>query len=133
MIDAETLEISTLIPEFDSEIGMEGVYADYGISKITSFKAGLSVFESAIEASLSIAPNPVKSVALISWQMPEASRVQISIIDCTSKEVFNVADKYYNAGSSSMHINLADLNPGVYFCRMSTPDYSTIRKIVILK
>jgi hypothetical protein len=133
LVDAETLEITTLIPEFDTEIGLENVYTDWGISKITSFKEGLGIFESLIETSLTISPNPVYNEARISWVMPKANSVQLDVLDCTGKVVLAVSDQNIDAGTSDMLLNTSDLNPGIYFLRLKSFENTIISKMVVLK
>jgi enterochelin esterase-like enzyme len=133
LVDAETLKIITLIPEFDTEIGLENVYTDWGISKITSFKEGLGFFESALESSFNITPNPVKFEATISWEMPESSVVRVELLDCTGKVVRELANKPYKAGNGTIKLSASGFDPGVYFCKISTPEFSTIHKLIIIR
>jgi hypothetical protein len=93
----------------------------------------LGIFESAIESSFGIAPNPVRDEAAITWEFSEPSLVKIELLDCSGKMVQGIAHKQFEAGSHTATLDASVLDPGIYFCRMSTPGFSTIHKIVVLK
>ncbi len=83
-------------------------------------------------------PNPFNPYTNISFSLKESDNVTIEIYNILGKKVKTLVDDYIQAGNHSMVWNGQDANSrrvssGIYFYRMQTSNYSSIRKIVLLK
>jgi hypothetical protein len=80
---------------------------------------------------ISIAPNPSKGTALVSFSLPEASQVGFSLYDSAGRLVQDVHSNYFPAGISS--VPLEQLSTGLYFCVMTTDEFNTTQRFVVVK
>jgi photosystem II stability/assembly factor-like uncharacterized protein len=78
-------------------------------------------------------PNPFNPVTKISYQLPEAGYVNITVYDMLGKEVYSLANGYKNAGYYSIDFNASKLSGGVYFYRMSTDKFVSTKKMILIK
>ncbi len=79
---------------------------------------------------LPIAPNPSAGSPMIRFGLPEPAFVGICIFDLSGRLVSEVSGDEYSPGYHE--VLLADLNSGIYFCRMITGDFTaTLRFIVV--
>jgi endonuclease/exonuclease/phosphatase family metal-dependent hydrolase len=78
-------------------------------------------------------PNPFNPSTLISFNIPADGFVSLAIYDLSGKEVMNVIQENKAAGYYSLNINASALPSGTYFYRFSAGDYTSVRKMVLLK
>jgi hypothetical protein len=78
-------------------------------------------------------PNPFTSKAQISYELPAAAHVRISVYDLTGREVALLAQGMRPAGISSIEIDAAGLQPGMYFCRMRTGTEIRTQSLMLLR
>jgi uncharacterized protein (DUF779 family) len=69
---------------------------------------------------LSAYPNPFNPSTAISFTLPVAGTIDLSIFDITGREVANLLNAYKAAGSHKVHFSAGqDLSTGIYFCRLA--------------
>ncbi len=83
------------------------------------------------------APNPLQRTTLISFGLPSAQRVRLSIFDVGGRRIRDLADGAYPAGVHSLMWDRADesgrpVQPGVYYYRLTTQFSRLQRKMVVL-
>jgi hypothetical protein len=79
-------------------------------------------------------PNPFNPTTNISWQLPYASHVTITLHNTLGEEVETLLDEYQEAGiHSTLFIVNSTLPSGVYFYRMQAGDFMMSRKMILLK
>jgi photosystem II stability/assembly factor-like uncharacterized protein len=78
-------------------------------------------------------PNPFNPVTLIKYQVPEASMVSIKVYDVIGREIAVLVNEVKNAGNYQVSFNSANLASGVYFYKMVAGDFSSVRKMNLLK
>ncbi|HUF09253.1 MAG TPA: T9SS type A sorting domain-containing protein [Rhodothermales bacterium] len=78
-------------------------------------------------------PNPFNPSTAISFELPEAAHVLLSVFDLTGREVRRLVDKTMPAGSHRAHFDAGNLPGGVYLYRVSAGSWSETRKAVLLK
>jgi polyhydroxybutyrate depolymerase len=84
-------------------------------------------------------PNPFNPTTTISFDLPEATTLNLAIYDVTGKLVRTfAADELWNGGSYSVIWNGEDDNgtavsSGTYFCKMVTDKYSDVMPLVLVK
>jgi len=78
-------------------------------------------------------PNPFNPVTTIVYTIPMDERVKITVFDALGRSLDVLVDQVMTAGTHSIHYDAAGLPSGLYFYRMETPHYSTMKKMVVAK
>ena len=78
-------------------------------------------------------PNPFNAETMISFDLPFASPVELSVYDITGRRVAALADEELSAGNHVIPFNGGNLVSGVYFVRMEAGDFTQTRKCVLIK
>ena len=78
-------------------------------------------------------PNPFNPSTTISYELPENSGVRVQIFDILGRQVAELVHQTQAAGSYSVSFNARALSSGVYFYRLSTPQYSATKRMLLLK
>jgi hypothetical protein len=78
-------------------------------------------------------PNPFNPSTKISFDMPTAGNVKISVFDMTGKEVATVLNQEVAAGSFTTDFNASSLATGVYFYKMTTNNFTATKKMILVK
>jgi hypothetical protein len=76
-------------------------------------------------------PNPTHGSANITFAVPELSVVGLSVYDLSGHLVLALAHKEYSQGKH--HVQLEELAPGVYFCRMISGDFTDTQRFVVIE
>jgi hypothetical protein len=78
-------------------------------------------------------PNPFNPNTVISYYVSAYSPINIKIYDLLGKEVITLINEEKGEGEYSTIFNGNNFPSGIYFCRLTTPGYSQIKKIVLIK
>jgi len=78
-------------------------------------------------------PNPFNPVTSIEFSLPEASEVVIDVFNITGQKVETIANGYFEAGVHRINWDGGRVASGVYFYRMTTGQFTTTKKMVLLK
>jgi len=83
-------------------------------------------------------PNPFNPTTNIAFTLNKDSNVSISVFDIRGRLVVNLVDGFYKSGHHNVVWNGVDnsgnaVASGVYFYRMTSGDYQSVRKMVMLK
>ncbi len=83
-------------------------------------------------------PNPFKPVTTISFDLPDNAQVSIAVYDLKGRMVTELVKGQMEAGYHTIVWNAQDisgvpLSNGVFFYRMITPEFNSVKKMVILK
>jgi len=78
-------------------------------------------------------PNPFNSSTKISFSLPVAGPVVLSVHDVLGRSVAVLVNGMVNAGEHQLDFTPVNLSSGVYFVRMQSDGYSQQRSIVYLK
>ncbi|MFZ1729121.1 MAG: T9SS type A sorting domain-containing protein [Bacteroidota bacterium] len=78
-------------------------------------------------------PNPFAGTTTISFTLPEAGNVAVTVFDIMGREVRHLADSWYSGGTTSIIFNAGDLPGGLYMLRMNANGVTRTRTIQILK
>jgi hypothetical protein len=81
----------------------------------------------------SIRPNPLNQEALISFQIPKATAVDLKVYNQLGQEVASLAHEELPAGAHSRIWNPGSLAPGTYFVHLEAGGMISVRKAVIVK
>lgn len=78
-------------------------------------------------------PNPFNPVTIIKYQVAEFSHVQIKVFDLLGREVDSLIDEEKMAGNYEVVFNADDLPSGIYFYWMRSNEFSSIKKMILIK
>ena len=81
----------------------------------------------------SLFPNPTHGILNISYSLPEASNVNLQILNTTGEEVWKGSlGKEQTSGKHQFSVDLGNLSSGIYYCRIVTSMTSQTKKLVII-
>lgn len=78
-------------------------------------------------------PNPFNPSTNISFVLPEAGAVSLSVYNTSGALVQNILNKRLSAGEHTVRFNASNLPSGVYLYRLDTPGGSRTRKMTLIK
>ncbi len=78
-------------------------------------------------------PNPFNPTTMISYQLPTASRVKLSLYNVLGQLVAVLVDGVESAGYKSVGFDAASLSSGVYYYKLAAGRFSRTMKMLVLK
>jgi PKD repeat protein len=92
----------------------------------------LSVDNSEVVKELTLFPNPASENVRLRLNLSQNQNVRIDIVDATGRVVHSPFSGLMTSGSQSLNIDLdPSMTPGMYFVRLSGPDGTAVRKLII--
>ncbi len=82
------------------------------------------------QIDLSIAPNPTTDLTSVTMSLPEASKIQMQIVDVLGKDARNILTRDMTNGTHKFDIDLSGYAIGVYYLRISVDNDMIVKKIV---
>ncbi len=78
-------------------------------------------------------PNPFNPTTKITFSIPQASKVHLTVYDVLGREVMTLVDEHREAGSYEVFFDGKNLSSGIYFYRLKAGDKVKIHKMTLLK
>jgi len=78
-------------------------------------------------------PNPFNPSTTIKYTIPSGEFVNLRVFNSIGEEVKTLVNEYKTEGSHEVKFNAADLSSGIYFYRIDTGKFSSIKKMILLK
>ena len=78
-------------------------------------------------------PNPFNPVTTISYAVPNASKVEITIYDIRGRMVKTLLDTYKEPGRYTVRFDGKPFSSGLYIYRLKSGDFITQRKMLLVK
>ena len=83
-------------------------------------------------------PNPFNPVTTITYELPQESYISLEVYNMNGQQVTSLASKSQKAGKYTVQWDGTDLNghkvsSGIYLYKLETPDFTNIRKMVLMK
>ena len=78
-------------------------------------------------------PNPFNPSTKISFTLPHYERTSLIIYDVLGREISVLLNREMSAGEYEISFDGSSLPSGIYFYRLSSGDYSQIRKMLLVK
>jgi len=78
-------------------------------------------------------PNPFNPSTMIRFDIASANNVSIVVYDILGREIAKLVNENLKPGSYETQWNASGLATGVYFYRLTAGDFTTIKKMVVLK
>lgn len=76
---------------------------------------------------------PFNPTTTISYSIPKASNIKISILNSLGEEVQTLVNEYKEAGNYSARFNAANLASGIYLYQLKAGDFVTSKKMILMK
>ncbi len=78
-------------------------------------------------------PNPFNATTVLSFDVPQESRVELVLFNIQGQEVARPVDQMMAAGRHAVNFDAANLPTGMYLVKMNAGSYSAVQKMVLLK
>jgi photosystem II stability/assembly factor-like uncharacterized protein len=78
-------------------------------------------------------PNPFNPVTNISFAIPKAGFVRLTVNDLLGRESSVLVNEYKNAGNYSVKFDASNLPSGVYFYKLEAGGFTAVKKMMVLK
>jgi len=78
-------------------------------------------------------PNPFNPTTTISFSLAKAANVKLVVFNVLGQKVATLVDRNLPAGDQSVVFDAGRLSSGVYFYRLDTGDFSSVKKMVLMK
>ena len=85
------------------------------------------------DIALAAYPNPFNPTTTISFDLPQASRVKLTIYNILGRGVATLADQMTEAGTHAITWNAQDFPTGLYIARLKAGDHSKTIKMILLR
>jgi hypothetical protein len=78
-------------------------------------------------------PNPFNPETQMTFYLPRASRVNLTIYDLSGRRVATLYDGWYNAGVYQATFGAEDLPSGMYLARFQVDGFTQTQKLILMK
>ena len=78
-------------------------------------------------------PNPFNPNTTIRYQIPVRSLVTLKLYDILGREIITLVNEEEAAGNYDIDFNASTLASGVYFYKLQAGDYTSVKKMILLK
>lgn len=78
-------------------------------------------------------PNPFNPVTKIEFSIPELQQVTLKIFDSLGREVKELINNEFTAGKYSYEFDGGELSSGVYFYRLTSGGFNSVKKMILIK
>ena len=78
-------------------------------------------------------PNPFNPATTISYSIPSTSHVRLSVFNILGQEVAVLINEVRETGFYNVEFSGVDLASGLYFYRLSTENFTQIKKMLLVK
>ena len=78
-------------------------------------------------------PNPFNPSTVISYQIPDKGFVSLKVYDVLGKEITMLVNEEESAGSYKVRFNGNGLPSGIYFYKIQAGNYTSVKKMILIK
>ena len=78
-------------------------------------------------------PNPFNPSTTISWYSPFEGQQTVKIYNAVGSEIATLMNEYKPAGTYTLRFDGTGLSSGIYFYRIQSGSYSSVKKMILLK
>ncbi len=78
-------------------------------------------------------PNPFNPTTIITYDVPKATNIEISVFDITGRLVKSLVNEFKNPGTHSITFDAANLASGVYLYQLKTNSFSVVKRMLLIK
>ena len=78
-------------------------------------------------------PNPFNPSTTISYSIPNDGNVTLKVYDVLGNEVASLVDEQKQSGSFDVNFNASALSSGVYYYQIKAGEFTSTKKLVLMK
>lgn len=78
-------------------------------------------------------PNPFNPSTVIRFSLPVAGDASLRVYNSAGEEVAALLNEYLESGTHSVKFDASKLSSGVYFCKLVSGSFSTVKKMSLIK
>ncbi len=78
-------------------------------------------------------PNPFNPSTNIKYNLPKEGNVSLKVFNVLGKEVRTLVNEFEQAGTYNISFNAFELPSGIYFYRLTSGNFTQVKKLVLLK
>lgn len=78
-------------------------------------------------------PNPFNPTTKISYELPIASNVKLTIFDCLGNKIETLIDGFQDQGFYTINFDASKLSSGIYFYQLKANNFISTRKMLVIK
>ena len=78
-------------------------------------------------------PNPFNPSTILSYTLKTDDKVKLSVYNLVGQSVAVVVDEYQSAGYHEYSFDATDLPAGVYLYKLQVGDYSSVKRMTLVK
>jgi hypothetical protein len=78
-------------------------------------------------------PNPFNPSTTIKYSIPEAAKVKLTLFNLLGEELKTLVNEEKVAGNYSIEFNASSLPSGVYFYQLKAGDFTSVKKMLLIK
>ena len=126
-------DLSNNYSAYSSEAYVSAVYTP---SKPAVSPDNLTVLNTSKPDNYSIGqnfPNPFNPATKISYALPEPTNVRIVVYDQLGRQVQTLVDSYQDAGFYDVNFDGSRVSSGMYFYEIRAGQFSTVKKMLLMK
>ena len=135
LIDLRMLSYEFVILEVNGascEFALDDIYWEGGITGIADDENGEANNTGGFSLQKNY-PDPFTSATTISYTLPEAAHVELTVYDITGRKIKTLVSKTQDAGSYSVNWNVEQEVPGLYFYKIKAGSFRAVKKCSLLR
>ncbi len=78
-------------------------------------------------------PNPFNPTTTISYNIPEATNVKLTIFNILGQEIRTLVNEFKEAGVHTVNFNASELNSGLYIYKLQAGTFTLTKKMTLIK
>ncbi len=78
-------------------------------------------------------PNPFNPTTTISYNLPEAANVKLTIFNLLGQEIKTLVNEFKEAGVHTLNFNASELNSGLYIYKLQAGSQVQTKKMTLIK
>jgi hypothetical protein len=78
-------------------------------------------------------PNPFNPSTTIAYSIPQDGLVSLKVYDILGNEVAILVNEYQSAGTREIQFNAGSLSSGVYYYELVSGEFSSLKKLILMK
>ncbi len=78
-------------------------------------------------------PNPFNPTTKLRFGLPERTNAKLTVYDILGRKVSTLVNEEFEAGYHEVNFDASNLPSGVYFYQLTTPNYNSTKKLLLMK
>lgn len=121
---------------YDKAAGNQGTLVNWSLNISYSQSVSVKKEEGTVPSDYVLYqnyPNPFNPVTNIKFSIPKAGFVKLAVYDMLGREVSVLVNEVKQAGQYTVDFKAVNLTSGIYFCRLTTNEFTEVKKLVLMK